>query len=174
MTPEQIEQQKMLLTLMGNVYGEAKKLDGNLVGVSGNLRPTSEGVKQMFEGALRSTQAPASPPPQVPQPQPQVSFPDAVNLPYFPPQQESTPVQLVDNSELVATLKGIEGNLAKLVDIFTQYEVKVKKATNRKVSRSSVEDQRPVHSESGEGQDIVDSELNGQYVDSVRGVKPFH
>lgn len=171
MTPEEIEQQKMLLTLMGSVYGEAKKLDGNLVGVSSNLRPTSDGVKQLFEGALRSTQPPAPPPPP---PQPQVPFPDAVNLPYLPPQQESTPVQLVDNSDLVATLKGIESNLAKLVEVFTQYEVKVKKATNRKVSRSSVEDQRPVHSEGREGQDLIDSEFNGQYVDSLRSSKPYH
>jgi hypothetical protein len=172
MTPEEIEQQKMLLTLMGNVYGEAKKLDGNLISVAGNLRPTSEGVKQMFEGALRSTQPPAPPPQPA---QVQIPQPEIVNLPHVVhPQQTVNPVQLVDNSDLVATLKGIESNLAKLVDIFTQYEVKVKKATNRKVSRSSVEDQRPVHSESGKGQDIVDSELNGQYVDSVRGVKPFY
>jgi hypothetical protein len=172
MTPEQIEQQKMLLTLMGNVYGEAKKLDQNLVGTSKDLRPTSDVVKQMFEGALRSTQPPAPPPQPV---QVQIPQPEIVNLPHVVhPQQTVNPVQLVDNSDLVATLKGIESNLAKLVEVFTQYEVKVKKATNRKVSRSSVEDQRHVHSKSGEGQDIVDSELNGQYVDSLRGSKPFY
>jgi len=172
MTSEQIEQQKMLLTMMGSVYGEAKKLDSNLVGVAGNLKPTSDEVKQMFEGVLRSTQPPAPPTQPV---QFQIPQPEIVNLPHVvQPQQTAEPIRLVDNSDLVATLKGIESNLAKLVDIFTQYEVKVKKTTNRKVSRSSIENQRSVHSESGEGQDLINSEFNGQHIDSLRSSKPFH
>lgn len=177
MTQEQLEQQKMLLTLMGNVYGEAKKIDQNLVGASGNLRPTSDTVKQMFEGALRAAQ-----PPPPPQPQPAVQFtnvgpqippPDPVPLPYYPPQQQSKPIQMVDNSELVVILKGIESNLGKLVDIFTQYEVKVKKSSNRKVSRVVSEDQRSVRTESGEGSSVVDSSVVGQYTDPVQHSKPY-
>lgn len=171
MSPEEIEQQKMLLNLMGSIYGEAKKIDQNLVGTSLNLRPQSENVKQLFEGALRSTQPPAPPP------QPQIVHvppPNTVNLPHVvQPAQESKPIQLVDNSDLVSTLKGIESNLGKLVELFTQYEVKVKKATNRKVSRVSGEDKRPVHSESGKGQDIVDSNIDGQHVDPLRNSKPY-
>ena len=177
MTPEQLEQQKMLLTLMGNVYGEAKKIDQNLVGASGNLQPTSHVVKNMFEGALRAAQ-----PPPPPQPQPAVQFtnvgpqippPDPVPLPYYPPQQQSKPIQMVDNSELVVILKGIESNLGKLVDIFTQYEVKVKKSSNRKVSRVVSEDQRSVRTESGEGSSVVDSSVVGQYTDPVQHSKPY-
>jgi len=176
MTPEQLEQQKMLLTLMGNVYGEAKKIDQNLVGTSGNLQPTSENIKNMFTGVLNAAQHPTPPPALPPQPvQVQTPQPEIVNLPHtVQPQQQSTPVQLVDNSDLVATLKGIESNLAKLVEVFTQYEVKVKKATNRKVSRSSVQDQRSVHSESGEGQNLVHSQLDGQHADPLRGSRPYH
>ena len=176
MTQEQLEQQKMLLTLMGTVYGEAKKLDQHIVGTSKDLQPTSEQVKNMFEGVLKAAQ----PSPAPPQPQPQFIptphyQPDVVNLPHIiQPAQESKPLQLVDNTDLVATLKGIESNLGKLVELFTQYEVKVKKATNRKVSRSSVEDKRPVYHEGGEGQDIVNSEFDGQHVDPLCGTKPFH
>ena len=177
MTPEQLEQQKMLLTLMGNVYGEAKKIDQNLVGASGNLQPTSHVVKNMFEGALRAAQP--RPPPQ-PQPAvqftnvgPQIPPPDPVPLPYYPPQQQSKPIQMVDNSELVVILKGIESNLGKLVDIFTQYEVKVKKSSNRKVSRVVSEDQRSVRTESGEGSSVVDSSVVGQYTDPVQHSKPY-
>lgn len=172
MNQEHLEQQKMLLTLMGTVYGEAKKLDQHIVGTSKDLQPTSDHIKNMFEGALRAAQPP--PPPQ-PQPQfVQTSPPNTVNLPHVvQPAQESKPIQLVDNSDLVSTLKGIESNLGKLVELFTQYEVKVKKATNRKVSRITSEDKRPVHSESGEGQNIVDSGIDRQHVDSLRDSKPY-
>ncbi len=180
MNQEQLEQQKMLLALMGTVYGEAKKIDQNLVGASGNLQPTSHVVKNMFEGALRAAQGP--PPPPSPQPQPAVQFtnvgpqiptPTPEPLPYYPRQQESKQIQMVDNSELVVILKGIESNLGKLVDIFTQYEVKVKKSSNRKVSRVSSEDQRSVRTESGEGSSVVDSSVVGQYTDPVQHSKPY-
>jgi len=172
MNQDEIEQQKMLLNLMGSVYGEAKKIDQNLVGQSAHLRPQSEQVKQLFESALRNSQPP---PPSQPQfaPPPQLP-PNTVNLPHvIQHPQESRSVQLVDNSDLVSTLKGIESNLGKLVELFTQYEVKVKKATNRKVSRVSSEDKRPVYSESGEGENIVDSNVDGQHVDPLRDSKPF-
>jgi len=174
MNLDEIEQQKMLLNLMGSVYGEAKKIDQNLVGQSAHLRPQSEQVKQLFESTLRNAQPPPPPPPQ-PQfaPLPQLP-PNTVNLPHvIQHPQESRPIQLVDNSDLVSTLKGIESNLGKLVELFTQYEVKVKKATNRKVSRVSSEDKRSVYSESGEGQNIVDSNVDGQHVDPLRDSKPF-
>lgn len=175
MTPDQLEQQQMLITLMGNVYGEARKIDQHIVGTSKDLQPTSGHIKNMVEGVLKAAQPPP-PPPAPPQftPTPHQQ-PNVVNLPHIiQPAQESKPVQLVDNSDLVSTLKGIESNLGKLVELFTQYEVKVKKATNRKVSRSSVEDKRPVHNEGGEGQDIVDSEFDGQHVDPLRSSKPFY
>ena len=179
MTPEQLEQQKMLLALMGTVYGEAKKIDQNLVGTSGNLQPTSHAVKNMFEGALRAAQGPPpSPPPPPQQVQftdvgPQIPTPIPEPLPYYPRQQESKQIQMVDNSELVVILKGIESNLGKLVDIFTQYEVKVKKSSNRKVSRVVSEDQRSVRTESGEGSSVVDSSVVGQYTDPVQHSKPY-
>lgn len=174
MNQEQLEQQKMLLTLMGTVYGEAKKLDQHICWSSKDLQPTSEHIKNMFEGALRAAQPPPPPPqPQyVPQPPPP---PDgAINLPYVETSpQHSKSIQLVDNSDLVSTLKGIESNLGKLVELFTQYEVKIKKTTNRKVSRSGIEDQRSVHHESREEQNLINSELPRQHADPLRSSKPF-
>jgi hypothetical protein len=173
MNQEQLEQQQMLLTLMGSVYGEAKKMDQHIVGTSKDLKPTSEHIKNMFEGVLKVAQSP-SPPPASPSPTPPQLLPAAINLPHVIQQpQESKPIQLVENTDIVSTLKGIENNLSKLVEIFTQYEVKVKKTTNRKVSRSGVEDQRSVHHESGKGQDIVDSNIDGQHADPLRSSKPF-
>lgn len=170
MSPEEIEQQKMLLNLMGNIYGESRKIDQNLVGSAKDLRPISDGVKQMFEGALRAVQPP--PPPQ-PQPQMSVPPPQAVNLPYYPPTQNANPIQLMDNSELVSILKGIESNLGKLVEVFNQYDVKVKKSSSRKVSRVVSEDKRSVHNQGGDEQAVVSSDVRGQHTDPVHSSKPF-
>ena len=128
---QEVEQRNALLALLGTVYGESKKLDQNLVGSSTNLQPTSNVVKNMFEKELRG--------PQLPQPQPSFippppSPPNSTNLPFVEP-QPSQPLKLVDSNELVTTLKGIESNLGKLVEIFTTYDIKVQKKSNRKVSK---------------------------------------
>jgi len=176
-----------LLAMMGTVFGEMKKIDQHIVGSSPQLRPKSDEVKTMFEGVLRNPVLPQPAPSVVHQPvqefkiepvvdQPQFAQlpPNTVNLPHIiQPPQESKSIQLIDNSDLVSTLKGIENNLGRLVDLFTQYEVKIKKISNRKVPRVNIESERSVHPESGEGQDNVDSELSGQHADPVQRSKPY-
>jgi len=165
-----VEQRNALLALLGTVYGETKKLDQNLVGTSTNLQPTSNVVKHMFEKELRG--------PQLPQPQVQVLTPpppppNAVNLPFITNPSQGEPLKLVDSNELVTTLKGIESNLSKLVEIFTTYDIKVQKKSNRKISKLNLEDKRPVHHEGGEKSGVDDSNVNGQHSDSVQYSKPF-
>ncbi len=48
------DEKSALLQFMGTVYGEQKKQDTMLVGQSTNLRPTSDGVKQAFDRALKA------------------------------------------------------------------------------------------------------------------------
>ena len=169
---QEIEQRNALLGLLGTVYGETKKLDQNLVGSSTNLQPTSNMVKTMFERELRGPQLslpqqPVSPPTsQLP--------PNVVNLPFI--EQSPSPnqsVNLVETTELVNILKGIETNIGKLVDIFTAYDIKIQKKSNRKISKLRIEDKRPVHHESGENTGIIDSDVNRQHSDPVQYPKPF-
>jgi hypothetical protein len=169
---QEIEQRNALLGLLGTVYGESKKLDQNLVGSSTNLQPTSNHIKNLFERELRGPQLPPPQPQFLPPPPP----PDnAVNLTYVmpPPQQQSGQVNLVDSNELVTTLKGIESNLGKLVEIFTAYDIKVQKKSNRKISKLNLEDKRPVHHEGGEGTGVNNSNVDGQHPDPVLYTKPF-
>jgi hypothetical protein len=171
---QEIEQRNALLGLLGAVYGETKKLDQNLVGISTNLQPTSNHVKNLFERELRGPQLP----PHQPHPD------NAANLPYVipppspmpppsSPQQQSGQVNLVDSNELVATLKGIESNLSKLVEIFTAYDIKVQKKSNRKISKLNLEDKRSVHHEGGEGPVVNNSNIDGQHPDPILYTKPF-
>ena len=87
MTPEQ---KAMVLQFMGQTYGETHKQDQNIVGNSGNLRPKSHEMKQVFEQTARMPTvnphhqhppAPAQAPPapaQAPPPQPQAPPPQQV------------------------------------------------------------------------------------------------
>lgn len=176
-----------LLAMMGTVFGEMKKIDQHIVGSSPQLRPKSDEVKTMFEGVLRNPTPLQTAPSVVHQPvqefkiepvvdQPQFTTlpPNTINLPHIiQPPRESKSIQIVDNTDLVSTLKGIENNLGRLVDLFTQYEVKIKKISNRKVPRVNIESERPVYPESGEGQDNIDSKLGGQHADPVQRSKPY-
>ena len=167
-----------LLAMMGTVFGEMKKIDQHIVGSSPQLRPKSDEVKTMFEGVLRNPVLPTQPV-QVIMPAPVVEQPlmgavTTTTLPYVTQEEKQKEnVSLVDSNELVSTLKGIENNLGRLVDLFTQYEVKIKKISNRKVPRVNIESERPVYPESGEGQDNVDSELSRQHTDPVQRSKPY-
>lgn len=163
------EERNALLSLLGTVYGETKKLDQNLIGTSTNLQPTSNNVKQIFEKELRGVNPP--------QPQAMVASPplpaNVVNLPVITNPSQSEPLKMVDSNELVTTLKGIESNLSKLVEIFTTYDIKVQKKSNRKISKLNLEDKRPVHHEGGEGSSVDYSDLSGQHPDPVQYSKPF-
>ena len=83
MTPEQ---KAMVLQFMGQTYGEAHKQDQNIVGNSGNLKPNSHEMKQVFEQTARMpTVNPVNPhhqhppaPAQAPPPQPQAPPPQPV------------------------------------------------------------------------------------------------
>ena len=88
MTPEQ---KAMVLQFMGQTYGEAHKQDQNIVGNSGNLKPNSHEMKQVFEQTARMPTvnpvnphhqhppAPAqAPPQQAPPSQPQAPAPQPV------------------------------------------------------------------------------------------------
>jgi len=80
MTPEQ---KAMVLQFMGQTYGEAHKQDQNIVGNSGNLKPNSHEMKQVFEQTARMPtinphhQHPPAPA-QAPPPQPQAPPPQPV------------------------------------------------------------------------------------------------
>ena len=174
-----------LLAMMGTVFGEMKKIDQHIVGSSPQLRPKSDEVKTMFEGVLRNPVPPQPAPSFVSQPvqgitiepvvdQPLIDVANSVTLPYvIQEEKQKESVSLVDSNELVSTLKGIENNLGRLVDLFTQYEVKIKKISNRKVPRVNIESERSVHLESGEGQDNDDSKFDGQHADPVQRSKPY-
>lgn len=165
-----VEQRNALLSLLGTVYGETKKLDQNLVGTSTNLQPTSNVVKHMFERELRGPQLP---PPQVQVMTPPPLDPNAVTLPFITNSSQNESLKLVDSNELVTTLKGIESNLSKLVEVFTTYDIKVQKKSNRKISKLHIEDKRPMHNEGGEKSSVDDSNIGGQHSDSVQYSKPF-
>lgn len=170
MNQAEIEQRNALLGLLGTVYGESKKLDQNLVSGSTHLQPTSNFVKNMFERELRGPQLPQSQP-SIVSPQPPI---DSVNLPFIEQQtSQSQSLKLVDSNELVTTLKGIETNLSKLVEIFTVYDIKVQKKSNRKIPKLHIEDKRPMHNEGGEKSSVVDSDVDRQHFDPVQYTKPF-
>jgi len=77
------EEKAVLLNFMGNMYGEAKKMDGNIIGPTNTLqRGKSEEIKKQIEQVYTQPQqsapmqaAPSHPKPDVQQPQVQAQQP---------------------------------------------------------------------------------------------------
>lgn len=87
LSPE--EEKNLLVNFMGNMYGETKKLDNNIVGASTTLeRGKSEKIKQQIEQVISQPQQ------SVPQ-QVQAAPPPVVQQPQVQAQQPVTPIQQV-------------------------------------------------------------------------------
>tara|TARA_R110002126_G_scaffold270875_1_gene414694 strand:- start:3338 stop:3892 length:555 start_codon:yes stop_codon:yes gene_type:complete len=95
LSPE--EERSVLLNFMGNMYGEAKKMDGNIIGEATTLkRGAGEGIKKQIEQVYAQPQQTAPPPVQSAPPQPEVQQPQVqVEQPVTPVEQ-----QVVDESQL--------------------------------------------------------------------------
>ena len=92
LSPE--EERSVLLNFMGNMYGEAKKMDGNIVGESTTLkRGAGDEIKKQIEQVYAQPQHAA--------PVPVQSAPPQVEIKTAPPQVETQqPEQLVNDSQL--------------------------------------------------------------------------
>lgn len=98
LSPE--EERNLLVNFMGNMYGETKKLDSNIVGASPTLeRGRSEKIKRQIEQVISQPQqsAPqqvqAAPPPPTIVPQPS----EQAQQPVIPVQQVVVQPQIDDN-----------------------------------------------------------------------------
>lgn len=93
------EEQNLLVNFMGSMYGETKKLDGNIVGESATLgRGQSEKIKRHIEQVISQPQQSVPQPVQTaPIPQPVVQQPE-VQVPA--PVQQVVEQPQVDDSQL--------------------------------------------------------------------------
>lgn len=92
------EEKRMVMQFMGQTYGETKKQDEMLIASSGNLRPKSEEIKQVFT-QMASQPTVSNYTPQ--QPAPQQPVPEQVTAPV--PEQAS-----VDYGQAVKELAQID------------------------------------------------------------------
>tara|TARA_R110002126_G_scaffold2007_1_gene11847 strand:+ start:117 stop:689 length:573 start_codon:yes stop_codon:yes gene_type:complete len=96
LSPE--EERSVLLNFMGNMYGEAKKMDGNIIGESTTLkRGAGEEIKKQIEQVYAQ---PQSKEPQQSVSQPELAVPPpqpVVQQPILPIQQEVKQPYLDDN-----------------------------------------------------------------------------
>lgn len=98
LSPE--EEQNLLVNFMGSMYGETKKLDGNIIGDSATLgRGQSEKIKRHIEQVISQPQQSVPQPVQTaPVPQPAVQQPE-VQAPV--PVQQVVEQPQIDNSQLM-------------------------------------------------------------------------
>lgn len=86
------EERAALLNFMGNMYGEAKKMDGNIVGPTNTLqRGKSDEIKKQIEQVYTQPQQPVQQVQAAPTPQPEVQ------QPVEPVQQLPVQPQIDDN-----------------------------------------------------------------------------
>ncbi len=98
LSPE--EERNVLLNFMGNMYGEAKKMDGNIIAPSSTLqRGKSEEIKKQIEQVFTHPQQPA-PQGQVAPPQPEVVQPQAQVQQLVLPAQPEVNQLTEDNNQL--------------------------------------------------------------------------
>ena len=108
MTPEQ---KAMVLQFMGQTYGETHKQDQNIVGNSGNLKPKSHEMKQVFEQTARM---PTVHPNHQPRPMPQQAPPQQAPPQQAPPQQappqpvQPQPVQPVTPEQAAQEIAAVQ------------------------------------------------------------------
>ena len=94
------EERTALLGFMGNMYGEAKKMDGNIVGPTNTLqRGKSDEIKKQIEQVYTQPQQPVQQVQAAPTPQPVVHQQPAVQVqqPVEPTQQSPIQPQNDDN-----------------------------------------------------------------------------
>jgi len=93
------EERAALLNFMGNMYGEAKKMDGNIVGPTNTLqRGKSDEIKKQIEQVYTQPQQPVQQVQAAPTPQPEVQQPVVqAQQPVEPVQQLPVQPQIDDN-----------------------------------------------------------------------------
>lgn len=136
------EEQNLLVNFMGNMYGETKKLDGNIVGESSTLeRGRSEKIKQQIEQVISQPQqsvpqpvqtAPA-PPPAVQQPEVQAPVPvrQVVEQPQVDDSQLMFNFDVNEKDELFALI----GKVLKKVDnLHIKIDTLIEQNKNSKVT----------------------------------------
>jgi len=91
------EERSVLLNFMGNMYGEAKKIDGNIVGEATTLKKgAGEEIKKQIEQVYTQPRQSAPQPVQATLPQPEVQQPQVqIDKPITSIQEQS-----VDDSQL--------------------------------------------------------------------------
>lgn len=91
------EERSVLLNFMGNMYGEAKKIDGNIVGEATTLKKgAGEEIKKQIEQVYTQPRQSAPQPVQAPLPQPEVQQPQVqIDKPIISIQEQS-----VDDNQL--------------------------------------------------------------------------
>lgn len=143
------EERDVLLGFMGTVYGETKKLDGNIVGATNTLtRGNSERVKQQVEELVnkplsQSVSAPMAPqqPPVHQEPQPPVQIPVTPHLvPPTPPENKDQLTFDFDISEKDLLFDKIDKLSSKLDRLHTKID-KLSEIVNKKpvAKKKSVE-----------------------------------
>lgn len=142
------EERKVLLNFMGNMYGESKQIDSNIIGPATTLgNQQSEKIKRQIEQVYSQQQpvqqvpvAPpvAPPPPVAPQPQVQAPPPPA-------PQPEVNDNQLAfdfnidEKDELFSLLDRVLSRLDKLDKKIDNLDQNIKKIAKKKSVESKKE-----------------------------------
>ena len=137
MTPEE---KAVVMQFMGQTYGQLHQQDQNIVGNSGNLRPKSHEMKQVFEQTahmptiqrqLQQPQQPQQPQQEAPPALQQITPEQAaVELQQAPP--EPVPIQLYDDPEPENNSNQMELNLSdppvteKLFDLLKEQNLLLK------------------------------------------------
>ena len=152
MTPEE---KAVVMQFMGQTYGQLHQQDQNIVGNSGNLRPKSHEMKQVFEQTahmptiqrqLQQPQQPQQPQQEAPPALQQITPEQAaVELQQAPP--EPVPIQLYDDPEPENNSNQMELNLSdppvteKLFDLLKEQnlllkEISLKLDNGKKTTRN--------------------------------------
>ncbi len=145
LSPE--EERNVLLNFMGNMYGEAKKIDGNIVGEATTLkRGAGEEIRKQIEQVYAQPQQSAPPPVQATSPQPIVQEPQVqIDPQIIPIQQPADDNQLsfnfntTEKDELFLLIEKVTTRLDRLhkkVDNLTEI-VKNSKVTSLPIKKQT-------------------------------------
>lgn len=95
------EERAALIGFMGNMYGEAKKMDGNIVGPTNTLqRGKSDEIKKQIEQVYTQPQQPVQQVQAAPTPQPEVQQPTVQAQQPVEPIQQLPMQPQIDDSQL--------------------------------------------------------------------------
>jgi len=141
------EERDVLLNFMGNMYGEAKKIDGNIIGEATTLkRGAGEEIRKQIEQVYAQPQQSAPPPVQTTSPQPVEQEPQVqVDLQTIPIEQSVDDSQLsfnfniTEKDELFVLIERLSSrldHLHKKVDNLTEI-VKNSKVTSLPIKKQT-------------------------------------